>query len=456
MQRIFEVVMKKRAKHMQTNKLKVVIGLGKTGLSCVRYLIKQGFDVAMVDSRIDPPCLAEFQKEFPQMLSHFGDFAAPFLDQAAELIISPGVSLKEPAIAALVAKGVRPIGDIELFARAARAPVVAITGANGKSTVTSLVGEMAQASGVNVRVGGNLGMPALDLLDDTARLYVMELSSFQLETTYSLAPAASVILNITPDHMDRYASLDEYRAAKQRIYHDCKIAVINRDDPYTYQNAQLPKQIISFGLNAPHVGEFGIVDNYLAFGKEKLIAFDELRIKGMHQVANALAALALGHAVGLPFPAMVKALREFAGLTHRCQWVKKIDGVDWYNDSKGTNVGATKAAIEGLGASISGKVILIAGGLGKDADFTLLRDAVQKYVRTLILIGKDAPIIGKALENTTSILFADYSLENALSMAKKSARCGDAVLLSPACASFDMFKNFEHRGDVFMELVKTL
>lgn len=446
----------KEVKLDKSRKLKVVIGLGKTGMSCVSYLAKQGFAVAIVDSRIDPPCLTEFKKDFPQVLSHFGNFAAPFLDQAEELIISPGVSLKEPAIVALVAKGVKPIGDIELFARAVRAPVVAITGANGKSTVTSLVGEMAQASGINVKVGGNLGMPALDLLDDVAELYVMELSSFQLETTYSLAAAAAVILNITPDHMDRYADLSEYLVAKQRIYHNCKIAVINRDDPFTHQNAQLPKQIISFGLNAPSVGEFGIVDNWLAFGNEKLIAIDELRIKGMHQVANALGALALGRAVGLPFLAMIKALREFSGLKHRCQWVKKINSVDWFNDSKGTNVGATKAAIEGLGASISGKVILIAGGLGKDADFTLLRDAVQKHVRTVILIGKDAPIIGKALENTTSILFADYSLENALDMAKKSAKSGDAVLFSPACASFDMFKNFEHRGDVFMELVKTL
>lgn len=438
--------------------LKVVIGLGKTGISCVKYLLREGFIVGVIDSRAEPPCLNELQllqHDYPGILLHLGNFAADFLSIADEIIVSPGVSLKQPEIAAQIARGVKAIGDIELFAREANAPIVAITGSNGKSTVTTLVGLMAEKAGVNVRVGGNLGTPVLELLDDKAELYVLEISSFQLETTHSLHASAAVILNVTPDHMDRYSDFTEYLAAKQLIYKGCKIAVINRNDQTSFAGAPLPERIISFGLNKPDEISFGLLDNYLCRGTEKLLAIDQLKIKGMHQVANALAALALGSAINLPMRAMVQALIEFPGLPHRCQYITTIAGIAWYNDSKGTNVGAAYAAIEGLGAAIEGKIILIAGGLGKDADFSTLREPVTKYVRTLVLFGKDAPIIEKVLQGTCKIVNAQ-SMQEAVMLSKMEAQPGDAVLLSPACASYDMFDNFEHRGEVFMALVKQL
>jgi UDP-N-acetylmuramoylalanine--D-glutamate ligase len=440
--------------------MKIIIGLGKTGLSVVRYFTRNGITFAGADSRPEPPGFVEFHSQFPQVQTSLGGFSQELLEQADELIVSPGVSLHEPAIAKQIERGIKAIGDIELFARAAKAPIVAITGSNGKSTVTTLVGEMAKQAGWNVRVGGNLGTPALDLLEEKEPdLYVVELSSFQLGTTYSLNATAAVVLNLTPDHMDRYASLDEYRDAKTRIYTHCKNAIINRDDAYSYAGAKLPTNIYSFGLDEPKDSQFGLRavngKNYLAFGKENLITTDELKIKGRHQLSNVLAALALGHAANIPMAAMLETLRRFTGLAHRCQFVRNIDDVNYYNDSKATNVGAAEAALSGLGAEISGKVVLIAGGQGKGADFSVLRPAVTQYVRTLILIGEDAPKINKALEGYTPIVQAQ-SMPEAVQLAKKYAIAGDAVLLAPACASFDMFKNFEDRGEVFMSLVKEL
>lgn len=437
--------------------LKVIVGLGKTGMSCVRYLAKQGFDLVVVDSRLDPPGLEELRQNFPNVKVSLGGFDENILFKAEELIVSPGVSLSEPAIAECLKRGIKAVGDIELFARATKSPIVAITGSNGKSTVTSLVGAMAEEAGKKVGVGGNLGEPALDLLNlhQEADFYVLELSSFQLETTNSLMAKAAVILNISPDHMDRYQSVAEYLVAKQRIYSGCSVAVINRDDPLSYSNVELPQKVISFGASSPREGDFGIDSGYLMYGDKKLLSISELKIKGLHNSVNALAALALGAAINLPFPAMLQALRKFPGLPHRCQWVTKITDIDWYNDSKGTNVGATKSAIEGLGAEIEGKIILIAGGIGKDADFSLLRDSVAKYVRAAILIGKDAPLIEGALAGTTKILHA-LSMADAVAICAKEALRGDAVLLSPACASFDMFNNFEQRGDVFIKEVKNL
>ncbi len=426
--------------------MKVIIGLGKTGLSCIRYLLKKNADIAIVDNRINPPGLTELKNYFPNVPVYLGSFHENILSQADELIISPGVSLKEPAIAKQIKNGKPIIGDIELFARVARAPIIAITGSNGKSTVTTLVGEMAKCAGINVGVGGNLGTPALDLLTDPEPdLYVLELSSFQLETTYSLKTKAAVVLNISPDHMDRYENIEEYKAAKMRIYNGCEVAVMTPDTPSPL--APLPGG----------EGEFFIMqDKYLAYGKQKLLSIDELKIKGRHQVSNALAALALGAAAGLPMAAMLKALREFSGLPHRCQWVAKINNVDYYNDSKGTNVGAAKAAIEGLGRGMARraltKIVLIAGGQGKGADFSELFPAVEKYTRAVILIGQDAPKLKAALTGASKILCAN-SMQEAVKFAAQEAQSGDIVLLSPACASFDMFNNFEHRGEVFCESV---
>lgn len=438
------------------NDLKIIIGLGKTGLSCIRYLARNNHNLAVIDSRTNPPGLQELQKNFPKIPIYLGDFHETILQQASEIIISPGVALSEPSISGCIKQGIKVIGDIELFAGATKTPIVAITGSNGKSTVTSLVGAMLKKSGKKVGIGGNLGTPALDLLEQNADFYVLELSSFQLESTYSLQAAASVVLNISPDHMDRYHDLNEYLKAKQRIYSGCLAAIINRDDPLSYQNVTLPKKVIGFGITQPQNEDFGFANGYLMQGNKKLLAGSSLKIKGQHNIANALAALALGHAIDLPMEKMVLALQEFPGLSHRCEWVAKINNVDWYNDSKGTNVGATKSAIEGLGSNIDGKIILIAGGQGKGADFSPLRQTIAKHARSVILIGKDAPLIAKELDDKASKLLYATSMREAVAICAAEAKPQDAVLLSPACASFDMFNNFEHRGEIFIQEVKKL
>ncbi len=445
--------------HLTSTDLQVIVGLGKSGLSCARYLAPKGYRLAITDSREDPPGIKEVQAQFPDVNIITGHFDAALCQKADRLIVSPGVALREPAVAAAIAQGIPAIGDIELFAQAAAAPIVAITGSNGKSTVTTLVGEMARAANKQVQVGGNLGTPALDLLSiKNPDFYVLELSSFQLETTNSLRTAAAVILNLCEDHMDRYDSMAEYLQAKQRIYQGCASPIINRDDPITWQGLDLP-QSVSFGLDEPDYNQFGVrkiqEKSYLAWGSENLLPTSALKIRGRHQLANALAALALGDAIGLPMSAMLNALQHFDGLPHRCQWIAHYRGVDWYNDSKATNVGAAKPALEGLGADISGKLVVIAGGLGKNADFSPLRDTMKKYVRHLILIGKDAPLIENALAGSVNINHAS-SLEQAVNIAQQHAQAGDAVILAPACASFDMFNNFEHRGEVFVAAVRAL
>lgn len=440
---------------MNTPCYTIVVGLGKTGFACLRYLVEQGNNVAVIDNRECPPYLEKMRERYPNVPYSLGSFASPLLAKAHELVVSPGVSLKEPALAECIALGVPVIGDIELFARQAHAPIIAVTGANGKSTVTTLVGLMAEAAGINVKVGGNLGVPALELLDKQAELYVLELSSFQLETTYSLCPAVAVVLNITPDHLDRYHDFTEYCQAKWRIYNECKTAIVNRDDPVSYKGVILPKQVISFGLDKPSVGNFGYSDGTLFYGNKKLLKINELRIRGCHQVANALAALAIGKALGLSVEIMVMVLKSFPGLEHRCQWVREINQVNWFNDSKGTNVGATQASVVGLGQEISGKVVLILGGQGKGADFTLLRAACSQYVRAAILLGQDAALIKQAILGCCRISEA-FSMADAVLKAKEEAQPGDVVLLSPACASFDMFNNFEHRGQVFVEEVQKI
>lgn len=437
--------------------LSVIVGLGATGLSCARYLHAAGLPFAMVDSRAEPPQLDAFRKAYPGVEVELGTLDAKLLENASEIILSPGVAMREPAIAKHIKRGIPVIGDIELFARAVKKPVIAITGTNAKSTVTTLVGEMAKAARYQTQVGGNLGVPALDLLmQPQADLYVLELSSFQLETTNSLVPAVATILNVTPDHMDRYDTLADYQAAKQRVYLNCAAAVCNRDDALT--DTALPKKIY-FTLEDPRAGEFGLrcveSEFWLAFGDELLMSVRELPVAGRHYHANALAALAIGHAFGLPFAPMLDVLRTFPGLPHRCQLVRNRRGVKWYNDSKGTNVGATQAAIEGLGEYSSGKLILIAGGIGKNADFSPLLPAIEKYARHVVLIGESARELADLINGRIPISFA-ASMDEAVQRCDAVAQPGDCVLLSPACASFDMFKNFEHRGQVFSEVVEKL
>lgn len=440
--------------------LHVVVGLGSSGFSAVRYLTQKGIPVAVTDSRQNPPNLAEFLHEFPNVPVSLGKLDETLLAKATKIVMSPGVSLKEPTIAQQISRDKQVVGDIELFAEDANAPVIAITGTNAKSTVTTLVGKMAEASGVKVQVGGNLGIPALDLLTTPrAELFVLELSSFQLETTFSLAPKVATVLNISPDHMDRYASLKDYCDAKHRIYSHAEIAVCNRDDPQTECHYPSVKRKIYFTLNEPKANEFGLLnqngDSYLAYENQALMSVRELPILGRHYQANALASLALGFGYGLSMQAMLETLVQFKGLPHRCQLVRKRNGVYWYNDSKGTNVGAALAAIDGLGPEVQGKLILIAGGVGKNADFSPMVPAIEKYVKTVVLIGDAAPILAKVIGDRVEIRFAK-SMEEAIGLADSVAESNDSVLLSPACASFDMFNNFEHRGKVFAELVAAL
>lgn len=440
--------------------LTVVIGLGATGLSCARYLHQKGIDFAVTDSRSNPPNLAEFKKTFPDVPIVVGQLDEKLLSQAEQLIVSPGMSLQEPAIAKQLANGATAIGDIELFARDARAPIIAITGTNAKSTVTTLVGEMVAAAGIKVQVGGNLGIPALELLTTPRpELFVLELSSFQLDTTHSLTPKVASVLNVTPDHLDRYGTLEKYCQSKQHIYSQCDVAVCNRDDALTEpRNTSIPTRF-QFTLTEPKEREFGLIkkgnQTYLAFQNQILMPTTDLPIVGRHYQANALAALAIGYGFGLPFEPMIKTLIEFTGLPHRCQFVREKKGVRWYNDSKGTNVGATLAAIEGLGSEIHGKLILIAGGVGKNADFSPLVPVMEKYVKTVILIGEAAPILAAVIGERIKIVNAK-TMDEAVAIADQLGKVDDCVLLSPACASFDMFNNFEHRGEVFTRIVNEL
>jgi UDP-N-acetylmuramoylalanine--D-glutamate ligase len=438
---------------------RIVVGLGKSGMSLVRFLARQGMPFAVVDTRANPPELATLREQFPQVEVRCGELDVEFLCRASELLVSPGLAIATPALQAAAARGVKLSGDIDLFARYAKAPIIAITGSNAKSTVTTLVGEMAAAAGKKVAVGGNLGTPALDLLDDAVELYVMELSSFQLETTDQLNAEVATCLNISEDHMDRYASLAAYHLAKHRIFRGARQVVVNRDDALSRPLVADQLPCWTFGLGKPDFKRFGLLEEngekYLAYQFDALLPVRELKIRGAHNQSNALAALALGHAVGLPMDAMLATLKQFAGLAHRCQWVGEHDAVAYYDDSKATNVGAALAAIEGLGADISGKLVLIAGGDGKGADFSALQAPVGQFCRAVILLGRDAELLAAALGDAAPLIRVK-TLDEAVQRAAELAEAGDAVLLSPACASLDMFKNFEERGRLFAQAVEGL
>ena len=437
----------------------LVIGLGMTGLSCARFLVKQGYEVAVIDSREMPPSLLELQSELPDVAVFLGGFDEAAFQNADCLVVSPGISIKHPLIAEARARAVPVLGDIEIFAMFVKAPVVAITGSNGKSTVTTLLGEMVRHAGYRVGVGGNIGTPALDLLDDANELYVLELSSFQLETTSNLTTKAAVVLNISEDHMDRYDNLQEYIHAKARIYHNSDVMVVNADDANVMALADslsAVRKIVGFSLQAPAANDFGVIQQngqaWLALGEKALMPVSEVRISGWHNIANALAALALGKVAGLDMDTMLATLRVFPGLEHRTQWIAECRGVQWFNDSKATNVGATIAALQGL---MSDKVVLIAGGQGKGQDFSLLRDAVADRARCLILLGEDAAKLENSLQGIVPI-YRVSDMRAAVQQANDSAQAGDAVLLSPACASFDMFEGFSHRGEVFAQWVREI
>ncbi|HEU4707915.1 MAG TPA: UDP-N-acetylmuramoyl-L-alanine--D-glutamate ligase [Methylophilaceae bacterium] len=452
-----------------TDKRVLVLGLGDTGLSVLRWLSSQGALLSVADTRQSPPGLEFLRQELPQVRVHLGPFSAETFEQAELIVASPGVPLSEPQVYAALQRGIPVVGDIELFAqnKAADAKVIAITGSNGKSTVTALVGEMCKAAGLKTVVAGNIGLPVLDALmqeksSGAPDVYVLELSSFQLETTHTLVPDVATVLNISEDHMDRYHSLAEYAGAKMRIFHGSGVQVLNRDDAWSRSMALSGRHVVTFGLDLPPSPEdFGVMpsdgDAWLMHGHTGLIHASEMHIPGRHNASNALAALALCRGIGLEFPPLVAALRAFKGLPHRVEWVDEIEGVAFYDDSKGTNVGATCAALSGLANDeADAKVVLIAGGDGKGQDFAPLRQPVVNSARAVVLMGKDASVIGEALKDAGVPLLHAASLPEAVRVAYTAAKPHDAVLLSPACASFDMFRNYVHRAEVFVGAVKAL
>jgi UDP-N-acetylmuramoylalanine--D-glutamate ligase len=436
----------------------VIVGLGKTGYSCARFLAAQHVDFAITDNRAQPPMLAELQKHYPDVPLFLGRFNADVLQGAGRILISPGVSLHEPAIAIAKGSGIRICGDIELFCQNITAPVLAVTGSNGKSTVTTLIAEMARAAGLITGLGGNIGVPALDLLSEgDVDIFMLELSSFQLETVFSLNAMASVVLNVSEDHMDRYTCLDDYAAAKAHIYDGDGTMVINLDDPLVAGMSRQGRKTVGYSLGNPDAADYGVCRRgnarWLANGSEYLMPVEEVCLKGDHNIANSLAALALGDVINLPREGMLEVLRTFPGLPHRCQRIAEINGVTWYDDSKGTNTGAACAAIKGL--SQNRNLILIAGGDGKGADFSNLAMVAADYLRAAVLIGRDGPKIKQVLQGIVPVYEAS-DMQEAVNKAAEQAMTGDIVLLSPACASFDMFEDYQARGNAFIKAVKSL
>ncbi|MDG1641416.1 UDP-N-acetylmuramoyl-L-alanine--D-glutamate ligase [Klebsiella huaxiensis] len=428
----------------------VIIGLGMTGLSCVDFFMARGVTPRVMDTRVAPAGLDKLPEAVERYVGGLND---DWLLTADLIVASPGIALAHPSLSAAADAGVEIVGDIELFCREAQAPIVAITGSNGKSTVTSLVGDMAKAAGLNVGVGGNIGLPALMLLDPERELYVLELSSFQLETTSSLRAVAATILNVTEDHMDRYPlGLQQYRAAKLRIYENAQACIVNADDALTMPVRGADERCISFGVD---VGDYHLNrqqgETWLRVKGEKVLNVKEMKISGQHNYSNALAALALADAAGLPRASSLQALTTFTGLAHRFQQVLEHNGVRWINDSKATNVGSTEAALNGL--HLEGTLYLLLGGDGKSADFTPLSRYLTGDNIRLYCFGRDGAQLA-ALRPDVAV--QTETMEQAMREIAPQVVPGDMVLLSPACASLDQFKSFEQRGDIFARLAKEL
>ncbi len=430
----------------------VIIGLGQTGLSCARFLVEKGFTVAIMDSRQQPPGLDTLQQDYPEVLIKTGGFDEDWLIEADMVVLSPGVDPRNEVIQTAKQRGIEIVGDVELFARYANAPIIAITGSNGKSTVTTLLAEMAIEADKQCQVGGNLGTPTLDLIIEPAPdFYIVELSSFQLETVTSLNAFVSVVLNVSPDHLDRYDSVEDYQDAKVTIFNGDGVMVLNVDDPFVSQFVQDNRNQITFGAGADFSVTMYEGSQWLTEKGKRLIDVGSLKIVGKHNIANALAALALGSAMALPMSTMLTALRRYSGLPHRCRLVARQNDICWFNDSKATNVGACIAAIEGL--SDSGNIVLIAGGVGKGQDFSELTAILQHHVRAIILFGEDAELIAESVPEQCEMYFVN-SLESAVLKAREIVNTGENVVLSPACASFDMFSGYEERGDTFEMLIE--
>ena len=436
---------------------RVIFGLGATGQSVARWWRQQGVAFAAVDTRAeradDPVAVADIDQD----RAAFGDVDAAFVDNCTEMIVSPGVALDHPLVERARGQGCRVRGDIDLFMEAAQAPVVGITGSNGKSTVTSILGAMIAACGVKVSVGGNLGRPALDLLVDEPDLYVLELSSFQLERSEVLGLDLATVLNISADHLDRYASLTDYHRAKHAIHKQVGHVVANRDDPLTIPLVPEDTPVTWWRSGEPDLNEFGLLERdgmtWLCRGPERLVCTDELQLAGRHNHLNVLAALALGSALKMPIEGLIEGAKQYRGLPHRCQLVSQVNGVRFIDDSKGTNVGATAAALEGLAGA--GQIWLIIGGQGKGQDFSLLKPVLAQINVRLLVLGEATEQIIAELGQDTPIEVMS-SLEDAVNLSAVSAQPGDIVLLSPACASFDMFTSYVERGERFQAAVSAL
>jgi len=439
----------------------LIIGLGISGQAIARHLTRQGVPFMIADTREAPPGLDAFRDVYPDVEVVCGPLQALDMREAHEIVVSPGVDLRTQGLVEhLNAKGEGPyvVGEITLFVRACRAPIAAITGSNAKSTVTTLLGEMARESGRRVAVGGNLGTPALDLLTEVpdAELFVLELSSFQLETTAWLGAETVAFLNLCEDHLDRHGDMHGYQSAKRRIFRGARHAVVNADDAATWPDAQVD-DVVRFTTRSPAGEDWGIDahggDAWLVHGASSIMSTRSVRMPGRHNHANALAALAMGTRLGLPLAAMRRVLERFSGLPHRSELVVERDGVRWINDSKGTNVGATLAAIEGVGPVLEGRLILLAGGDGKGADFMPLVEPLRRYAREAVVFGRDAQRLERVISRSVPVTrVAD--LEAAMRRAQAIADVGDAVLLSPACASLDQFPHYMARGDAFRQWLK--
>jgi UDP-N-acetylmuramoylalanine--D-glutamate ligase len=430
----------------------LVLGLGDTGLSVARWVESQGGDFRVADTRASPP----HEKSLAKEKVFKGKFKTSLLKDVDLVCISPGVSVREEVVQAAIAKDIPVVGDIEMFAWSARGKRLAVTGTNGKTTVTALTGHLLRSAGVDCEVAGNIAPPALDALLKRKKppaVWVLELSSYQLETTWSLAPDAATMLNLSEDHLDRYAGLAAYAEAKARVFQGAGVQALNRCDSASMALALPGQTVVTFGLDAPEMPEdFGLAGGYLVRGNERILAVADLPLAGTHNASNALAACALAVAAGVPLSALAKGLKSFRGLPHRMHRVALRGGVEWLDDSKGTNVGATVAALNGL----SKKAVLILGGEGKGQNFSPLVPAIRAHARQVLLIGRDAPLIQKAIEASGIGIETCPSLEAAVARAAEIAASGDAVLLSPACASFDMFRDYKHRGEVFAAAVKAL
>lgn len=442
----------------------MVLGLGMTGLSALRWLHRHGARLSVADTREAPPALEVVHKEMPEVRVYLGPLDTAWLNEQDLIVASPGLPLSHPVIGRAISDGIEVVGDVELFARTeVGGRVIAITGSNGKSTVTSLVGHLCASAGLDVVVAGNIGLPVLDALTERERIgkspdvWVLELSSFQLEATHSLRADAATVLNVTADHMDRYATLGDYAAAKQRIFNGCRAQVLNRDDRHVMNMRREGVSVQTFGLNpSSEAFEWGLSEEqgqtWLLRGRERLLPVEQLPIHGFHNASNSMAAMALCYSIGIDVTMSIPAIKSFKGLPHRVELIAEIKDRQFYDDSKGTNVGATVAALNGFRSP----VILIAGGDGKGQEFSDLAEAVKMHARAVVLIGRDAERIAESLNGTGVTVRFALDMREAVHNAYSLSQAGDVILLSPACASLDMYRNYVHRAEAFCEAVDTL